>query len=90
MKMVDNYVLKITRTWPGRQHVEEQDYFDAAKKLGVTIVDEEIKPGDMYLAGRNVGIQLLTCHKVTDNYIVPKEKAYPYDVWECKKIQIND
>lgn len=58
----------------------------AAKDLGFVSSPDPIQPGDTYLAERNTGPHLLTCHKVKNNYIVPVEMAYCYDVWECIKI----
>ena len=58
-----------------------------AEELGLKYSSDTIKPGDMYLAGRNTGPHLLTCVKVTDGYIVPKEfPAYCYNEWDCVKI----
>lgn len=64
------------------------DYIKAAQDLNVRIVTESIEPGDLYLAGRNTGIHLLTCLKNNKKgaWIVPIEDAYCYDTWECKKI----
>lgn len=67
--------------------VTEQDYIDAAKDLGVTIVSDPIEPGDMYLAGRNTGIKLLTCRTVDPRgWIGPTTRDYPFDTWECVKV----
>ena len=66
----------------------EQDYIDAAKELGVEIVDEPIQPGDLYLAGRNVGVSLYTCESVDPrSWIVPTTMAYSFNTWECKKVR---
>lgn len=69
--------------------ITEQTYIDAAKELGVKIVNEPIKPGDLYLAGRNTGIKFLTCKYIhPDQWIVATTfpKAYSYDTWECRKV----
>ena len=73
--------------------VKYDDIEKAAKELGVEVSklshwDEPISPGDMYLAGRNTGVKLLTCWKVNEDLfcIHPKEKAYPYDFSECFKV----
>lgn len=64
--------------------------------------DGEVRPGDTYIAERNVGPQLLTCAKVQDYewrmeslgitcnapWIVPVEKAYCYDVGECVRVKM--
>lgn len=49
---------------------------------------EHFKPGDTYLAERNQGVRLLTVREVhPGGYIIPVEPAYPYDAWECVKIE---
>jgi len=60
----------------------------AAKELGVRVDwKAKIKPGDLYFAGRNTGPHLLTCKYVSsDNFIVPVEAAYPFDIGECAKV----
>jgi len=69
--------------------VTKQDYFDLAEKIGVEIVDEPIQPGDLYLAGRNVGVSLYTCESVNPkNWIVSTDPSgYSYDTWDCKKVR---
>jgi len=58
-----------------------------ARELGKRLDGHDIKPGDLYLAARNTGAHLLTCHKVKDGYIVPQESsAYCYNTWECWKL----
>ena len=60
-----------------------------AKENSITIDEEAvIKPGDLYLAGRNTNIELLTCKRVGLNgsCIFPEENAYPYDTHECIKV----
>lgn len=71
------------------KRVSEKDYIEAANELGVDIVDGPITPGDMYLAGRNTGMKLLTCESVDPKqWIVPTDSfAYSYNTWECKKVQ---
>lgn len=57
---------------------------------GEGVSDEEhFQPGDTYLAERNLGVRLLTVKKVHNGYIIPVEPAYPYDVWECVKIEFD-
>lgn len=69
--------------------VTEQDYLNAAKEIGVEIINEPIQPGDLYLAGRNVSVQLYTCKLVDPrSWIVSTDPiAYPYNTWECKKVR---
>jgi hypothetical protein len=58
-----------------------------ALDAGLTPSEDPIQPGDLYLAERNTGPQLLTCKYVHPrNWIVPIENAYSYDTWECVKI----
>jgi hypothetical protein len=49
----------------------------------------EIQPGDLYVAERNTGPQLLTAREVNRefNCIYPTEPAYAYDIWECVKVR---
>lgn len=78
----------MNETWNSLGRVIRQDYIDAAKELGVEIVDEPIKPGDLYLAGRNTGVKLLTCKRVDPRcWIEATTMDYSYDTWECKKVQ---
>jgi hypothetical protein len=55
------------------------------------ISKDEIKPGDTYVAERNIGIELLTAKEIVHTngrpYIIPKEKGhYCYNVSECRKV----
>ena len=62
----------------------------AAKDLGVTLLpNEEIKPGDLYLAERHTGSKLLTCRVVNkeNGWVGAVEKSYPYDINECFKVK---
>lgn len=72
---------------PVTGRVTRKDLEDAATLLGVELVDEGIKPGDLYLAGRNTGPHLLTCKNVDPrNWINAVEPAYSFDTWECVKV----
>lgn len=44
--------------------------------------------GDVYVAKRNTGWELLTCDYVDNKlgYVAPKEVAYYYDLNECHKV----
>jgi len=57
---------------------------------GVKLEVENKPPseGELYVAERNMGKQLLTAKQVdyTNGWIVPVEKAYLYDIWECKRV----
>lgn len=54
--------------------------------------DQDLAPGDSYLAMRNTGPHLLTVSKVVreDNlvsgFVLAQEPAYPFDLPECVKI----
>ena len=62
--------------------------------------DGEVRPGDTYIAERNLGPQLLTCREITDYkaelfglilsspWVTPMENAYPYDVGECVRVRM--
>lgn len=62
---------------------------------GMIVVTEDfsvevtgILPAESYMAKRNTGWQLLTCLQVSPKgYVIPKENAYPYDLWECFKVK---
>lgn len=51
--------------------------------------NDDIKPGDSYIAMRNTGLRLLTCKEVRSGFVVPTEPEYPYDLWECVKVEIK-
>jgi len=46
------------------------------------------KNGEMYIAERNVGKQLLTAKEVdtVNRWIIPVENAYVYNICECKRV----
>lgn len=77
-------ILKVSE-----RRVTKEDIVEAARLLDVEICDDPVKPGDLYLAGRNVGVKLLTAKTIHPNgWVVSKENAYPYDIGECVKIRI--
>ena len=50
--------------------------------------DGEIEPGDLYIAERNAGPDLLTCARVhPDGIVFPTTVAYPYDLGECVRVE---
>jgi hypothetical protein len=55
-------------------------------------VEKPIQAGDLYIAERNTGPQLLTALKVVQEqslcggYIIPTTSNYPYDLPECVKV----
>jgi hypothetical protein len=62
---------------------------EAASELGLQLLwKDSLKPGDLYLACRNTGPQLLTVKSVNEEhgYVIPVENAYPYDIHECVKV----
>ena len=65
----------------------KQNIRTTAKEMGLIPIEGPIQPGDTYLAERNTGPKLLTCLQVKNNYVVPVELAYCYDVWECVKVE---
>lgn len=54
--------------------------------------EAEIQPGDLYIAERNTGPQLLIAKQIVRPedgslaYVIAAEVAYPYDLRECVKI----
>lgn len=55
--------------------------------------EKEIQPGDLYVAERNTGPQLLTAEKIVDpvdfwggKFVIPTTMNYPYDLHECVKV----
>lgn len=53
--------------------------------------EADIRPGDTYLASRNIGPQLLTCDHIAFNAVFPVEEfAYTYYEWECVKVVAID
>ncbi len=63
--------------------------------------DDEIQPGDTYLAARNTGVQLLTCREnvprpTEENglkhggWIHAVEMVYSYNTHECVKVEMID
>lgn len=54
--------------------------------------EKEILPGDLYIAERNTGPQLLTAERIVKEeslcggYIIPTTMNYPYDLPECVKV----
>ena len=71
--------------------VTNQDYIDAAETLGLEFIEGEIQPGDLYLAGRNTGMKLLECESVDARHWINSTDpiGYPYDTWECRRVQVN-
>lgn len=51
--------------------------------------DQVIRPGDTYIAQRSGGPFLLTAKQVRDGYVIPEERAYPFNVHECVKVEIR-
>ena len=47
----------------------------------------DIGPGDLYLAGRDTGLHLLTCREVGTGCIHATTWAYSFDLWECVKVK---
>ena len=69
---------------------------DVTTKQGVTvtvdmsITGRDLKPGDTYVARRNlaIGWLILTCREVNldRGYVVPVQQEYYFDLHECFKV----
>ena len=61
---------------------------DGRKILASTESGKSLRHGDLYVANRNTGWELLTCNRVEEKecWVEPMEKAYLYDTWECYKV----
>ena len=57
--------------------------------LRFKMIPGKLEPGDLYIAERNTGPQLLTVKKVADyDYIVfPTCNGYAFDLSECVKVE---
>lgn len=56
----------------------------------LTKIPGTIDSGDTYLAERNTGPKLLTCHVVDGSCVYPREfPAYTFDIDECVKVGIS-
>lgn len=66
-----------------------EDYQKAAEFAGVILLDRPPAVGEMYLAGRNTGIKLLTAGVVSDrNWVEPTDgESYYYNTSECIAVQ---
>jgi len=68
-----------------RQSIRED-----AEQQGLKVSDEDILPGDLYVAKKNMPLQLLTCKENNGSFIVPEEKyAYWFNVHYCMKVVEN-
>ena len=68
-----------------RQSIRED-----AEQQGLKVSDEDILPGDLYVAKKNRPLQLLTCKENNGSFIVPEEKyAYWFNVHNCMKVVEN-
>lgn len=58
----------------------------------ITATSDQLQPGDLYIARRNTGWHLLTCHNddTDNNWVVPQEPAYVYDRHECRRVRSID
>lgn len=70
------------------RRVGKIDLEDAAIFLGVRILDRPVQVGDMYLAGRNTGVKLLTATRIDHRrWVENAEGFYPFDTWECVPVE---
>lgn len=68
--------------------VNRADIDAAAASLDLRVLDRIVQVGDLFLAGRNTGIKLLTAKTVEARHFVTSvEGAYPYDTWECYPVE---
>jgi hypothetical protein len=67
--------------------ITKEDCKKLANYLGVSITEEEIFPGDMYIAGRNTEPVLLTASYIENGCIYPTTIHYPYAICECYKVK---
>lgn len=56
----------------------------------LSLSDDPIQPGDLYIAGRNTGPHLLTCRELGNGCIHPVERFYAFDLDECRKVVAID
>lgn len=71
------------REW---ENVVEQ----VARELGVDLIPEEdILPGDYYLAYKNTRPYFLKCRKRLDSIVYPNTADYPFDRCDCVKVVIK-
>jgi len=48
----------------------------------------DLESGDLYVAERNTGPELLTCSRVApEGYVLATTNAYPYDTGECVRVE---
>lgn len=59
----------------------------AADALGLVLLGRPPVEGELYLAGRNGPVYLLTCRKVCDTYICANGTYYAYDTYECHAVR---
>lgn len=70
-----------------------ENAFDVILKDGRKIIasvdgGKDLKHGDLYIACRNTGWELLTCNVVENDkcWVEPIENAYFYDTHECHRV----
>lgn len=57
---------------------------EVAKSLEISLLwIEPIRPGDLYLAMRNIGPKLLVCRFLGESCVHPTSSDYAYDFSEC-------
>jgi hypothetical protein len=65
----------------------EVQYIEGIECLSDSVGTTGILPGEMYMASRNTGWQLLECREVKDGCVFPVGVGYPYNTNECFKVK---
>lgn len=71
--------------------IRKSEFEKFAADNGMILVDHDIKVGDLYIAGRNNGIDLYEAREIGNGCIFAKgtkqkPMPYPYDFRECWKV----
>ena len=71
-----------------RAHFAKTDIFEF-EGVELKRSNSKLEPGDSYLAARNKEPQFLTVKEVKIGCVYPVEDAYPYDLHECYKVEVQ-
>ena len=70
--------------------ITRKNIIEEARLLGFSVFpDEEIKPGDFYVAKRNTAIELFEAKFIGYSLIFSKEMDYPFNLDECVKVTLE-
>ena len=72
-----------------RKHFKENDTIQF-EGLELRRSHSSLEPGNTYIAGRNGDIKLLTVLYIKDEVVFNTEREYPFSVWECYKVDIEE